>query len=388
MKPYADRLDRIKGEGALEVLGQAMALEAQGREVIHMEIGEPDFDTPAYIVDAAKQALADGYTHYTPAAGLHQVRQTIAAHIATTRDIAVTPEQVVIVPGGKPIIFYAILALVNAGEEVIYPNPGFPTYESMIDFVKGRAVAMPLREERGFSFDPDEFASLVNENTKLIILNSPGNPTGGVMSRADLEVVAELAARYGCWILSDEIYSRIIYEGEFHSIATVPGMQERTIILDCFSKTYAMTGWRLGYGVMPAGLAEGVTRLMINSNSCTAAFTQVAGAAALTGDQTPVTEMVAEFRRRRDAIVKGLNGLPGITCLEPKGAFYVFPNVSALGQSEGEIAKALLAEAGVATLPGTSFGAHGKGYLRMSYATSLENIQKALEWVGNWLASR
>ena len=388
MKPYADRLGRIRGEGALEVLARAMALEAQGREIIHMEIGEPDFDTPRTIVDAAKQALDDGYTHYTPAAGLTEVRQTIADYVAETRSIPVGPENVVIVPGGKPIIFYAVLALVNAGEEVVYPDPGFPAYESMIAFVSGRAVPMPLREERGFSFDPDEFASLVNRNTKLIILNSPGNPTGGVMSHADLQVVAELAERYDCWILSDEIYSRIIYDGAFGSVATLPGMQERTIILDCFSKTYAMTGWRLGYGVMPLELAQGMTRLMINSNSCTAAFTQMAGVAALKGDQRPVTEMVTEFRRRRDAIVSGLNGLPGITCLQPKGAFYVFPNVSALGQSEREIANALLDEVGVATLPGTAFGECGRGYLRMSYATSLEDIQKALARMREWLESR
>jgi len=388
MKTYADRLGRIRGEGALEVFARAMALEAQGREIIHMEIGQPDFATPAYIVAAGKQALDDGYTRYTPAAGLPQVRQTIAEYVAETRGIPVTLDNVVVVPGGKPIIFYAILALVNAGDEVVYPNPGFPTYESMIDFVGARAVPMPLREAKGFSFDPDEFASLVNANTKLIILNSPGNPTGGVMSRTDLQVVAELATRYDCWILSDEIYSRMIYEGEHHSIAALPGMQARTIVLDCFSKTYAMTGWRLGYGVMEAELAQGVTRLMINSNSCTAAFTQVAGAAALTGDQSPVTEMVAQFKRRRDAIVSGLNELPGITCLEPKGAFYVFPNVSALPGTEKEIATALLDEAGVATLPGTSFGEYGRGYLRMSYATSLENIEQALGRIGEWLESR
>jgi aspartate aminotransferase len=388
MKAFADSLGRIRGEGALEVLARGMALEAQGREIIHMEIGQPDFATPAYIVEAGKQALDDGYTRYTPAAGLPQVRQTIADYVAETRGIPVTADNVVVVPGGKPIIFYAILALVNAGDEVVYPNPGFPTYESMIDFVGARAVPMPLREVKGFSFDPDEFASLVNANTKLIILNSPGNPTGGVMSRADLEVVAELATRHDCWVLSDEIYARLIYEGEHHSIAALPGMQARTIVLDCFSKTYAMTGWRLGYGVMETELADGVTRLMINSNSCTAAFTQVAGAAALTGDQTAVNEMVAQFKRRRDAIVKGLNGLPGITCLEPKGAFYVFPNVSALGGTEKEIAEALLDEAGVATLPGTSFGEYGKGYLRLSYATSLENIDKALARIREWLASR
>jgi aspartate/methionine/tyrosine aminotransferase len=353
-----------------------------------MEIGQPDFATPSTIVQACKQALDDGYTHYTPAAGLPQVRQTIADYVAETRAMPVVPENVVIVPGGKPMIFFAILGLVNAGEEVVYPNPGFPTYESMIDFVGATAVPMALREEKRFSFEPDEFVSLINENTKLIILNSPGNPTGGIMSRADLEVVAELAIKHDCWVLSDEIYSRLVYDGEFYSIATLPGMQERTVVMDCFSKTYAMTGWRLGYGVMPVDLAEGVTRLMINSNSCTAAFTQVAGAAALTGDQTPVIEMAAEFKRRRDVIVEGLNALPGISCLKPEGAFYVFPNVSGLGGTEKEIADALLSEAGVATLPGTAFGEYGRGYLRFSYATSMENIEMALQRIGDWLEAR
>ena len=385
MKPFAERLNRLGTETAFEVLARAKALEAQGREIIHMEIGEPDFDTPANIIEAAKQALDSGYTHYTPAAGLPQVRQTIADYLSETRSIPVEPDHVVVVPGGKPIIFFPIVALVEAGDEVVYPNPGFPIYESMINFVGGKAVPMVLKEEKGFSFDPDEFVSLVNENTKLIIINSPGNPTSGVMSQADLEVVAEAAIKHDCWVLSDEIYSRIIYEGEHRSIASLPGMQERTIVLDGFSKTYAMTGWRLGYGAMPTDLAAWVTKLMVNSNSCSAAFTQMAGAAALTGDQSGVTTMVAEFKRRRDAIVDGLNALPGISCLKPKGAFYVFPNVSALGRPEDEIADALLNEAGVATLAGTSFGAYGKGYLRLSYANSLENIEKALSMIKEWL---
>jgi len=385
MKPFAERLNRLGTETAFEVLARAKALEAQGREIIHMEIGEPDFDTPANIIEAAKQALDSGYTHYTPAAGLPQVRQTIADYLSETRSIPVEPDHVVVVPGGKPIIFFPIVALVEAGDEVVYPNPGFPIYESMINFMGGKAVPMVLKEEKGFSFDPDEFVSLVNENTKLIIINSPGNPTSGVMSQADLEVVAEAAIKHDCWVLSDEIYSRIIYEGEHRSIASLPGMQERTIVLDGFSKTYAMTGWRLGYGAMPTDLAAWVTKLMVNSNSCSAAFTQMAGAAALTGDQSGVTTMVAEFKRRRDAIVDGLNALPGITCLRPKGAFYVFPNVSALGRPEDEIADALLNEAGVATLAGTSFGAYGKGYLRLSYANSLENIEKALSMIKEWL---
>ncbi len=378
MKPFADRLQRLGTETAFEVLARARALEAQGKEIIHMEIGEPDFDTPNFIKQAAKDALDQGFTHYTPSAGLMPVRETIADYIAETRKIPVKPENVVVVPGGKPIMFYAIMALVNEGEEVIYPNPGFPIYESMINFMGGVAVPLPLREENEFSFDIDEFKSLVTSRTKLIIINSPGNPCGGIMSKADLEAVAEMALKYDCYVLSDEIYSRIIYEGEHFSIAQLPGMQERTIILDGFSKTYAMTGWRLGYGVANPELIGWMTKLMTNSNSCTAAFTQMAGKAALTGDQTEVTQMVAEFRRRRDAIVAGLNEIPGIKCLKPHGAFYVFPNVKGLGLGTKEIADKLLYEAGVATLSGTSFGRYGEGYLRFSYATSLENIQKAL----------
>lgn len=378
MKPFADRLQRLGTETAFEVLARARALEAQGKEIIHMEIGEPDFDTPGFIKQAAKDALDQGFTHYTPSAGLMEVRQTIADYIAETRQIPVKAENVVVVPGGKPIMFYAIMALVNEGDEVIYPNPGFPIYESMINFMGGVAVPLPLREENDFSFSIDEFKSLVTPKTKLIIINSPGNPCGGVMSRADLEAVAEMALKYDCYVLSDEIYSRMIYEGEHHSITQIPGMQERTIILDGFSKTYAMTGWRLGYGVMNPDLAGWMTKLMTNSNSCTAAFTQMAGKAALTGDQSEVTLMVEEFRRRRDAIVEGLNQIPGVKCLKPHGAFYVFPNIKHLGKTSKEVADYLLYEAGVATLAGTSFGKYGEGYLRLSYATSLENIHKAL----------
>jgi aspartate/methionine/tyrosine aminotransferase len=379
MKPFADRLNRLGTETAFEVLARAKALEAQGKEIIHMEIGEPDFDTPGYIKKAAKDALDQGYTHYTPAAGLLPVRETIADYIAETRRIPVTPENVVIVPGGKPIMFYTIMALVNPGDEVIYPNPGFPIYESMINFMGGVAVPLPLREEREFSCDLDEFKSLVTPRTKLIILNSPSNPCGGVMTKADLEVVAEQVLKHDCYVLSDEIYSRILYDGEHFSIAALPGMQERTIILDGFSKTYAMTGWRLGYGVMNTDLAAWVTTLMVNSNSCTAAFSQMAGMAALKGDQSESNKMVEEFRRRRDAIVAGLNAIPGIRCCMPHGAFYVFPNVTGLGKSTREIADLLLYEAGVATLSGTAFGKYGEGYLRLSYATSLDNIHKALK---------
>ncbi len=379
MKPFADRLSRLGTETAFEVLARAKALEAQGKEIIHMDIGEPDFDTPGYIKQAAKEALDKGYTHYTPSAGIMEVRQTIADYMAETRSIPVKTENVVIVPGGKPIMFYAIMALVNEGDEVIYPNPGFPIYESMINFMGGVAVPLPLREEREFSFDVDEFRSLVTPRTKLIIINSPGNPCGGVMTRADLEAVAEMALEHDCYVLSDEIYSRMIYEGEHHSITQIPGMQERTIILDGFSKTYAMTGWRLGYGVMNTDLAGWVTKLMTNSNSCTSALTQMAGMAALKGDQTEAAQMVQEFRRRRNVIVNGLNKIPGIRCCMPHGAFYVFPNITGLGKPTREIADTLLYEAGVATLAGTSFGKYGEGYLRFSYATSTENIHKALD---------
>ncbi|MBN1933708.1 MAG: pyridoxal phosphate-dependent aminotransferase [Anaerolineae bacterium] len=387
MKPFADRLNRLGTETAFEVLARARALEAQGKEIIHMEIGEPDFDTPAHIKQAAKDALDAGYTHYTPAAGLTPVRQTVADYVAETRHIPVGVDNVVVVPGGKPIMFYAIMALVDPGDEVIYPNPGFPIYESMINFVGGAAVPLPLREAREFSFDLDEFKSLVTPRTKLIVINSPGNPCGGVMSRADLEGVAEMALKHDCYVLSDEIYSRILYEGEHFSIAALPGMQERTLILDGFSKTYAMTGWRLGYGVMNRELAAWTTKLMVNSNSCTSAFTQMAGMAALTGDQRPVARMVEEFRRRRDLIVAGLNEIPGIRCCMPRGAFYAFPNITGLierglGDSARVIADRLLNEAGVATLAGTSFGRYGEGYLRLSYATSMENIHKALARMG------
>jgi aspartate aminotransferase len=378
MKPFADRLNRLGTETAFEVLARAKALEAQGKEIIHMEIGEPDFDTPGYIKQAAKEALDQGYTHYTPSAGITEVRQTIADYIAETRGIPVQVENVVVVPGGKPIMFYAIMALVNPGDQVIYPNPGFPIYESMINFMEGVAVPLPLREECKFSFDVNEFKALVTPKTKLIIINSPGNPCGGVLTKPDVEAVAEMALKYDCWVLSDEIYSRMIYDGEHFSITQLPGMQERTIILDGFSKTYAMTGWRLGYGVMNPELAGWTTKLMTNSNSCTSALTQMAGAAALKGDQTEAANMVAEFRRRRDVIVAGLNDIPGIHCCMPHGAFYVFPNVTGLGRSTREIADLLLYEAGVATLSGTAFGKYGEGYLRFSYATSMENIHKAL----------
>jgi aspartate/methionine/tyrosine aminotransferase len=376
---FSDRMSRLGTESAFEVLARARALERQGREIIHLEIGEPDFDTPAHIKEAAKRALDAGATHYGPSAGLPELREAIARHVSETRGIPVSPDEVVVTPGAKPIMFFTILALVNRGDEVIYPNPGFPIYESVINFVGGVPVAIPLREETGFGFDLALFEQRVSERTRLIIINSPQNPTGGVLEKDQIQRIAELARRWKIPVLTDEIYRYFLYEGEFVSIAPLPGMKEYAIILDGFSKTYAMTGWRLGYGVMPVPLAEQVTRLMVNSVSCTATFVQLAGLAALQGDQSSVARMVAEFKRRRDLIVDGLNKLPGVSCRSPRGAFYVFPNVSALGRPADEIANLLLNEAGVAALSGTGFGQHGKGYLRLSYANSEANLKKALE---------
>jgi aspartate/methionine/tyrosine aminotransferase len=376
---FAERMSRLGTESAFEVLARAKGLERQGREIIHLEIGEPDFDTPIHIRDAAKRALDDGATHYGPAAGLPELREAIAKDVAATRNIAVSPEEIVVTPGAKPIMYFVITALVNPGDEVIYPNPGFPIYESVINFVGGVPVPIPLREESGFGFDLDLLEQKASAKTKLIIINSPQNPTGGVLGVAQLERIADIARRYRIPVLTDEIYKSFLYEGEFASITRFPGLEGLLIILDGFSKAFAMTGWRLGYGVMPVPLAEHVTRLMVNSNSCTAAFTQLAGIAALQGDQTPVARMVAEFRRRRDLIVDGLNQLPGVSCRLPLGAFYAFPNVKALGRRSAEIADLLLTEAGVATLGGTAFGEYGEGYLRLSYANSEANLKRALD---------
>lgn len=375
----AERMSRLGTETAFEVLAKAKALEAQGREVVHLEIGEPDFDTPKHIIEAACEALHSGYTHYTPSAGIPELRAVIAEDTSRTRGIPVEAENVVVTPGGKPIMFFTILALAEPGDEVIYPNPGFPIYESMINFTGAKAVPIPLREEYEFAFDMDEFRKLITDKTKLIIINSPHNPTGGILSKETLAEIAKISMERDIPVLSDEIYDRIPYEGEFHSIASVPGMQERTIILNGFSKTYAMTGWRLGYGVMPKDLAVHITRLMTNSNSCTNAAAQMAGIAALTGPQDEVDRMVAAFKERRDVIVKGLNEIPGVSCILPKGAFYAFPNITATGMKSKAMADYLLNEAGVATLAGTSFGAYGEGYLRLSYANSIANINKALE---------
>ena len=380
----ARRMSRLGTETAFEVLNKARALERQGKSIIHLEIGEPDFDTPANVIEAGVEALHKGWTHYGPSAGLPELRQTIADYVSRTRGVKVTPEEVVVVPGGKPIIFFTILALIDEGDEVIYPNPGFPIYESMIHYVGGRAVPIHLREERDFSIDVDELAALITDRTKLIILNSPQNPTGGVIERSDVEQVAKLIGDRNILVLSDEIYSRLLFEGEHFSIMSVPGMQERTILLDGFSKTYAMTGWRMGYGVMRPDLAAQITRLATNSTSCTASFTQIAGIEALRGDQSSVDQMCAEFKRRRDVFVAGLNKIKGFSCRMPKGAFYVFPNITKTGWKSKPLADALLEQAGVAALSGTAFGDFGEGYLRFSVANSLENLQQALDRLDQW----
>ncbi len=373
-----DAMARIGVESAFEVLVKARALEKQGKSIIHLEIGEPDFPTPKHVVEAGKQALDQGWTKYGPTQGLPELRESIAAYISRTRGIKVGPQHVCVVPGGKPVMYFAIVALLQAGDEAIYPNPGFPIYESMIKFQGATPVPVPLSEERGFSFDLDVLRSRLTSRTKLVILNSPANPTGGIMPAEDVKKIADMLRERDIMVLSDEIYSRICYDGEPVSIASFPGMLEKTIILDGFSKTYSMTGWRLGYGVMPEWLADAVVKLMVNSNSCTASFTQRAGIAALDGPQDDVTAMVAEFRRRRDAIVKGFNEIPGFRCRVPAGAFYAFPNVSGTGVPSKELADLLLYEAGVACLDGNCFGSYGDGYLRFSYANSLENIQEAL----------
>ena len=379
---FADRMGRLGTESAFEVLSRAKELERKGRAIIHLEIGEPDFDTPEHIRVAAKQALDEGATRYGPSAGLPELREAVAAHVAETRGILVTADEVVVTPGAKPIMFFTILALVNRGDEVIVPDPGFPIYESVVNFVGGVPVPIPLVEERGFGFDMSELERRVSKKTKLIILNSPHNPTGGVLERDELGRIAELARHYRVPVLSDEIYRDFLYDGTFASIITFPGMKALTILLDGFSKSYAMTGWRLGYGVMPRPLAEEIARLMVNSASCTNSFVQRAGIAALRGDQGPVRKMVAEFQRRRDLIVEGLRKFPGVSCARPRGAFYVFPSVKALGRPSREIAERLLEEAGVALLWGSAFGIYGEGYLRLSYATSAEKIREALARMG------
>jgi aspartate aminotransferase len=371
-------MTRIGIESAFEVLMRARALEAQGKKIIHLEIGQPDFPTPRHIIEAGQRALDEGWTGYGPTPGFPDFRDAIAEYVSRTRGIEVSGKNVVVVPGGKPIMFFSMMAVLEPGDEVIYPNPAFPIYESMINFLGATPVPMPLVESRGFSFDLDTFEQKLSDRTKMVVLNSPANPTGGMIPRGDLERMAALLRDRDVLVLSDEIYSRICYGAEPSSITQFDGMLEKTIILDGFSKTYSMTGWRLGYGVMPLWLVDAVDKLMVNSNSCTASFTQRAGLAALQGPQDAVDAMVAEFRRRRDAIVRGLNEIPGFRCAVPDGAFYVFPNVSGTGMSSRELADLLLNDAGVACLSGTAFGAYGDGYLRFSYAASLENIEEAL----------
>jgi aspartate aminotransferase len=386
---YATRTNHLKAEGAYEVLARAQALEAQGRHVIHLEIGQPDFDTFANITQAGVRALTEGQTRYTPPAGMPAFREVIAEEAGKRRRVNINPECVIVSPGGKPNIFFPTLALIEPGDEVIYPNPGFPTYEAMIGVAGGVPIPVPLVEENSFSFDLERFDAAVSDRTKLIIINSPGNPTGGVIPLADLEHIAAAAQRHNAWLLSDEIYSRIVYDGqESPSIYTLPGMAERTIIMDGFSKTYSMTGWRLGYGIMPAELARRVELLLTHAVGSTAQFTQFAGIEAIRGPQDEVERAAAEYQRRRDLIVAGLNSLPGVTCQQPKGAFYVFPNIKALGKTSAEVANWLLDKTGVALLPGTAFGNYGEGYLRLSFANSVENIQLAIERMAGVLASQ
>jgi aspartate/methionine/tyrosine aminotransferase len=383
----AESMARLGTESAFEVLAKAKAVEAQGKQVVHLEIGEPDFPTPAHITEAAIEALRGGATHYTPSSGIPELREAIAEDAGRRRGIDIRPLEVVVTPGAKPIMFFGLVSLLNPGEEVVCPDPGFPIYGSVINFLGAKPVPIPLPEANDFAFDLDLLRSSVTDRTRLIILNSPQNPTGGVLDRAAIEEIARLAQRHDCWVLSDEIYGRILYEGEHVSIAALPGMRERTIILDGFSKTYAMTGWRLGYGIMPEELAEQLAKLVTNSVSCTATFTQHAGIAALQGPQQAVDDMVAEFRARRELVVRGLNEIPGITCRWPHGAFYAFPNISGLGLSSAELANLLLLEHGVATLSGASFGASGEGYLRLSYANSQDNLREALRRMGEAAAA-
>jgi aspartate/methionine/tyrosine aminotransferase len=381
----AERMSRIGTESAFEVLVRARALEAQGKDIIHLEIGEPDFPTPRNIIDEGKKALDEGWTHYGPSQGLPELREAIAEYISETRGIQVSPANVCVTPGGKPIIFFPMLALLGEGDEVIYPNPGFPIYESMIRVSGATPVPVPLVEECGFSFDLDVFRKSLTARTKMVVLNSPQNPTGGLIPAEDIAAIADEVRNRDLVVLSDEIYSRIVYgDAKPVSIATLPGMLEKTIILDGFSKTYAMTGWRMGYGVVPSFLVDPINKLMVNSNSCTASFTQRAGIAALRGPQDDVTKMVTEFHRRRDAFCAGLNDIPGWKCAIPGGAFYAFANVKATGRPSKEIADSLLNDAGVACLNGAGFGKYGEGYVRFSYANSYENLMRAIERIKSW----
>ena len=382
----AERMGRLGTETAFEVLARARLLEREGRDIIHLEIGEPDFDTPSNVVQAGIRALSSGHTHYGPSPGLMEVRERIAQEVSQTRGIPVTADNVVVTPGGKPIMFFTMLALVDRGDEVLYPNPGFPIYESMINFVGGVPVPMRLLPSRDFKVDVDEVAGQITPRTKLMIINSPNNPCGSLIEKPDLQALADLAREHGITVLSDEIYRRFLYEGEHYSVASFQGMQDQTIILDGFSKTYAMTGWRIGYGVMPLELVEPMSRLSTNSVSCTASFTQIAVLEAMNGPQDEAYKIVAEFKRRRDIIVEGLNAIPGISCSMPKGAFYAFPRVEGTGMSSRQFADRLLQDYGVASLAGESFGEYGEGCVRFSFANSAENIERALERIGKMIA--
>lgn len=374
----SERMSRLGTETAFVVLAKAKQLEARGKDIVHLEIGEPDFDTPGNIIESAIKALKSGWTHYGPSAGLPELREAIAKEVTKTRGVKVDPSQVVVTPGAKPIMFFGLLALIDDGDEVIYPNPGFPIYESVINFIGAKAVPIRLREENQFRLDVNELADLVSPKTRMIVINSPQNPTGSVLTGDDLKAIAEIAIKNDVIVLSDEIYSRIRYSGVHNSIFSIKNMPERTIILDGYSKTYAMTGWRLGYGIMPADLADQVAKLQTNCNSCTASFTQIAGIEGIKGPQGEVDKMVSQFLKRRDIVVKGLNDIENVTCQVPEGAFYAFPNVSGFGIKSSELADRILNEAGVAVLSGTSFGVFGEGYIRISYANSIANIDKAL----------
>ncbi|MFM2133252.1 MAG: hypothetical protein RL156_533 [Bacteroidota bacterium] len=387
----AERISRLGTETAFEVLVRARALEAQGKNIVHLEIGEPDFDTPDNIIEAAKNALDNSWTHYGPSNGLPAAREACAAYFNKTRGIDLyNANEVVIVPGAKPIIFYALMAVLDEGDEVIYPNPGFPIYESVINFLKAVPVPLPLKEEKEFRFDLADVEARITPKTRMIILNTPQNPTGGILTHEDLEGLAKLAVKHDLIVFSDEIYSQVTYDDFKHeTITQFEGMKERTIVLDGFSKTFAMTGWRLGYGLMPEEIAKVVAKLQTNCTSCAPSFTQIAGIEALTDSTLPrVGEFIAEFKRRRDVIVEGLNSIPGFRCHSPKGAFYVFPNITGTGMTSQECADFLLYEAGVACLSGTAFGAVGEGFIRFSYANSVENIEEALRRIRTAMATR
>ncbi len=388
MRPFTDRVTPLRPEGAYAVLAQAQALEAQGRRIVHLEIGQPDFPTPEHVSAAGIQAIVDGKTKYTPPAGIPKFRELIAEHAGRQRGLKLDPAQVVVGTGSKPGLFFPTLALVNPGDEVLYPDPGFPTYEAMIRVAGGIPVPVPLREENQFSFNLDVFDAKISDRTKLIVLNSPGNPTGGVIPLDDLEHIAEKAQKHNAWVLSDEIYTQLVYDGAAaHSIAEIGGMLERTVIVDGFSKTYSMTGWRLGYMIAPVALAERLELLITHATGCTASFTQYAGMEALTGPQDFVAQMVTEYQRRRDRMLELVNAIPGVQAQKPQGAFYIFPNVKSYGLSSQEIAARLIDEAGVAVLAGTDFGSGGEGYIRLVYAVSMEMIEEGMEKITRWFKS-